>query len=212
MLYQAFVVDRLMGIFEAPLFFGLPEEGPLTYVRPLAEHFHGKLFLSLSSWMVAKLFITAPSPNFAQWRSLTVSMIDQDHDGIIATHTKSLLDAIQVDIITTLSELTANTTTSSQQTALQIILENTMKAARVACKQHARFIFELPKVSAEREVTFDGKVMEDVNGEDEDELKGRKIQCATFPALYKVGDERGDNVHLKNVIFKARVLCAQPEG
>lgn len=89
---------------------------------------------------------------------------------------------------------------------------------------------------------FDCGSMEDINGEDEAELLGRRIGCVTFPAVYKAGDENGDNVsghvtrdlgwpvpyafvispimqqltnfpfggtqvHLQNVIVKAKVLC-----
>lgn len=93
--------------------------------------------------------------------------------------------------------------------SLRAILENAVKVARLVCRQRARFVFELPRVSVEREALFDGRVMEDVGGEDEDELRGRKVQCATFPAVYKLGDERGENMHLRNVIFKARVLCIE---
>lgn len=138
-------------------------------------------------------------------------MIDQDHDGFLAAHTKTLLDIIQADIVTMLSEFTASNVTSSQQHALRAILENAVKVARLASRQHARFIFELPRALDEEGATFDGKIMEDVHGEDEEELKGKRIQCATFPALCKLGDEKGDNMHLRNVISKARVLCVLPE-
>ena len=37
-LYQAFMIDRLMEIFEEPLCFGLPEDGPLSHIRGLADY------------------------------------------------------------------------------------------------------------------------------------------------------------------------------
>ncbi|KAI9665851.1 MAG: hypothetical protein M1821_003785 [Bathelium mastoideum] len=189
--YQAFMVDRLMEIFNAP-FFGLPEHGPLNHADALID------------------YLEDPSSEYTQWRSLTLSIIDQDRRGDLAAHTEKSLRSIQMDIISTLNELTGTEMTTSQEMALEAITENVVKAARLVHRQRARFVFELPKVSVEKEARFDGKVMEDVNGEDEEDLRGRKIQCATFPAVYKMGDERGENMHLRNVIFKARVLCAPP--
>lgn len=50
--------------------------------------------------------------------------------------------------------------------------------------------------------------MEDVGGEDESSLAERMmIRCVTFPGIIKEGDENGEQVHLTNVILKARVLC-----
>ena len=153
--------------------------------------------------------IVALSADFGQWRSLTLGIIDQDERGYHIEHTRRTLNSMQANIETTLSELTATEMTVLQRSSLRTILENAVKIARLVRRQHARFVFELPKVSAEREALFDGQVMEDVSGEEEEELKGRKVQCATFPAVYKLGDEKGDNMHLRNVIFKARVLCTQ---
>ena len=153
------------------------------------------------------IYVLASSPDFNQWRSLTLSIIERDEQGHLAKHTEGLLDSIQADAGSALGEMIATELTSSQMTSLRVILENAVKAARLIRRQRASFVFELPRVSAEREALFDGNVMEDVSGEDEEELRGRKVQCATFPAVYKLGDERGENMHLRNVIFKARVLC-----
>ncbi|KAL9062861.1 MAG: hypothetical protein Q9157_008578 [Trypethelium eluteriae] len=182
-------MDHLMEIFEAPLFFGLPEEGPLSHIKALTN------------------YLQPLSSDFGQWRSLTFGIIDQDDHGDVTEHTRKTLDSMQAVIEEALSQLTATEPSTSQRTSLRTILENSARIARLVRRQRAHFVFELPKVSAERKAVFDGKVMEDVNGEDEEELKGTKVQCATFPAVYKLGDERGENMHLRNVIFKARVLC-----
>ncbi|KAL9087725.1 MAG: hypothetical protein Q9165_006492 [Trypethelium subeluteriae] len=188
-LYQAFVMDHLMEIFEAPLFFGLPEEGPLSHVKPLAN------------------YLQPLNSDYGQWRSLTFGIIDQDDQGDVTEHARRTLNSIQAGVEVALSQLTATEPSASQRTSLRTILENSARIAMLVRKQRAQFVFELPKVSVEKKAIFDGTFMEDVNGEDEEELKGTKVQCATFPAVYKLGDERGENMHLRNVIFKARVLC-----
>lgn len=52
--------------------------------------------------------------------------------------------------------------------------------------------------------------MEDIGGEelDEDGLAEREICCVTFPGIIKTGDENGGQLHYRNVIAKARVLCS----
>ncbi|KAI9707851.1 MAG: hypothetical protein M1820_004457 [Bogoriella megaspora] len=194
-LYQAFVMDKLMSIFDAPLYFGLPKDGPLGHVATLNEYLES---IGLDS---------------AQWRSITLGMVDQDQNGDLAKHTKILTAAIQSKVETVLSQLTANQFSSTQKSGLSSIINNAVKITRLVRRQRARFVFELPKVSPEREARFDDDVMEDINGggEDDDddeqhESNDRKIRCATFPVVYKMGDERGENLHLRNVIYKARVF------
>ena len=42
---------------------------------------------------------------------------------------------------------------------------------------------------------------------DSDAQPGSQIDCAIFPAVLKLGDERGENTQWRNVILKARVVC-----
>ena len=55
---------------------------------------------------------------------------------------------------------------------------------------------------------FEVSSMEDVGGEDEDELSAREIICVVFPGIVKMGDENGERGYLKNVVAKMKVLCA----
>lgn len=50
--------------------------------------------------------------------------------------------------------------------------------------------------------------MEDVGGEDEEDLSMREIRCVVFPGVVKWGDENGERGYLRNVVVKIKVLCA----
>ena len=66
----------------------------------------------------------------------------------------------------------------------------------------------MPSIVDYQKTMFDADSMEDIGGEDEDQLNDREIRCVTFPGIVKAGDENGERSHLKNVVAKIRVLCA----
>jgi hypothetical protein len=102
--------------------------------------------------------------------------------------------------------LTGIHSSDSRHKTLLSILEEAVELSRLFRAQRAEFKIESPQCAAadtrdgdgsdedDDGEEFDGGSMEDINGEDEAELLGRRVGCVTFPAVYKAGDENGDNV------------------
>ena len=66
----------------------------------------------------------------------------------------------------------------------------------------------MPEILPHQRIIFEPDVMEDIGGEDEEELLSREICCVVFPGVVKKGDEKGGQMQFTNVIAKARVLCS----
>jgi hypothetical protein len=102
--------------------------------------------------------------------------------------------------------LTGIQTSEPRDKTLLSILEEAVELSRLFRAQRAQFRIESPHCAAAASgdsddsdedddgEEFDGGSMEDINGEDEAELLGRRVGCVTFPAVYKAGDGNGDNV------------------
>jgi hypothetical protein len=105
--------------------------------------------------------------------------------------------------------LTGIHSSDSRHKTLLSILEEAVELSRLFRAQRAEFRVDSPQCAAaaardcddgndssedDDGEEFDCGSMEDINGEDEAELLGRRVGCVTFPAVYKAGDENGDNV------------------
>lgn len=66
----------------------------------------------------------------------------------------------------------------------------------------------MPVLEEHQQTMFEAGEMEDVGGEDEEELSMREISCVVFPGVVKWGDENGERGYLRNVVVKIKVLCA----
>ena len=53
---------------------------------------------------------------------------------------------------------------------------------------------------------FNPETMEDLDGGEDDDWRGKKVGCVAWPALWKSGDENGEHPHLMNLIYKAQVI------
>ncbi|KAL1297540.1 hypothetical protein AAFC00_006112 [Neodothiora populina] len=93
---------------------------------------------------------------------------------------------------------------------LSKVIDNAVALGRTLSLQRARYVFVMPEPSGNLDLPFDEELMEDVFG-DEDS-NDRLVRCVAFPALLKYGDELGDDMHLNNVIVKAKVFCYTVEG
>jgi activating signal cointegrator complex subunit 1 len=119
--------------------------------------------------------------------------------------TLDMIDAI----LTALTGIPANDAkTPSRNEQLLAITTSAVHLSQQLRVQAACFSVILPNTAADGGETFDGRLMEDISDEDENP-EGRKVECVTFPAVVKRGDESGDNFHLENVIVKAKVSNLQ---
>lgn len=142
-----------------------------------------------------------------QWRSLTLALIRHTPDSAFKDQTATSIAAVADHVNKTLTALTGIQSSDSRDRTLQAILEEAVELSRLFRAQRAQFRIVSPRCAAATSKDgddsdgdddggeeFDGGSMEDINGEDEAELLGRRVGCVTFPAVYKTGDGNGDNV------------------
>ncbi|OTA04062.1 hypothetical protein A9Z42_0046070 [Trichoderma parareesei] len=116
------------------------------------------------------------------------------------------------------SSTSAATSANSQQTtardsALRVLVKNSIELARLLVVQKARLRVYMPSILPHQQVLFEPDTMEDMGGEEDedDNLASREISCVVFPGVIKHGDENGGHMQYRNVIVKARVLCSPEE-
>lgn len=98
--------------------------------------------------------------------------------------------------------------TDARDQALRTLATAAVALARLLSVQKAVFKVTMPQILPHPRTPFNAAEMEDIGGEDEDNLAGRDVCCVTFPGIVKFGDERGGHAQLRNVIAKARVLLS----
>ena len=136
--------------------------------------------------------ISIPSSTHKKLQSSTTAVID----GIIS-QVNSIMDGIS-----------DTKHTEARDQALRSIISSSIELSRQLRVQKAVFSIMMPSIVDYQKTMFDADSMEDIGGEDEDQLNDREIRCVTFPGIVKAGDENGERSHLKNVVAKIRVLCA----
>ncbi|KAI9682679.1 MAG: hypothetical protein M1829_006666 [Trizodia sp. TS-e1964] len=171
-------------------FFGLPEEK--VYQIKLMEEF---------------LHDIASTASVNQWRSVTIAMFRRTSDQGITKERLVKASQVEEKISKILGELFSLSPSESRDRGLRSIIEQAVVLSHMFRVQRAQFNIEMPSTDPDNPALFDSSRMEDISGEDEKDLVGKKIQCVTFPVVYKAGDESGDNTHLENIIVKAKVLC-----
>ena len=173
-------------------------EAPPSKDQPIVHLSNGNLSLTFLSDVG-----TPASTN--QWRSLTLALIRHTPDPAFKEQTAASISALADYLNKTLTNLTGIHSSDSRDKTLLSILEEAVELSRLFRAQRAEFRIESPQCAAaaardddsdedDDGEEFDGGSMEDINGEDEAELLGRRVGCVTFPAVYKAGDENGDNV------------------
>ncbi|KAL7806269.1 hypothetical protein V8C44DRAFT_339459 [Trichoderma aethiopicum] len=105
------------------------------------------------------------------------------------------------------------TTTTARDSALRVLVKNSIELARLLVVQKARLRVYMPSILPHQQVLFEPDTMEDMGGEEDedDSLASREISCVVFPGVIKHGDENGGHMQYRNVIVKARVLCSPEE-
>ncbi|EGR46010.1 uncharacterized protein TRIREDRAFT_80771 [Trichoderma reesei QM6a] len=155
-----------------------------------------------------------------QWRSSTLALLRREahhlHDNTdafaeaVMARITHLLDSI----ITTSPSTSANSQqTTARDSALRVLVKNSIELARLLVVQKARLRVYMPSILPHQQVLFEPDTMEDMGGEEDedDNLASREIGCVVFPGVIKHGDENGGHMQYRNVIVKARVLCSPEE-
>ena len=86
--------------------------------------------------------------------------------------------------------------------SLRTIVKKAVSLAHLIRVQQAPYEFVLP-TPRER---FNGATMDDIEV-DSDGPADRTVRCSTFPALFKIGDENGEILAHRNVVYRAKVIC-----
>lgn len=150
-----------------------------------------------------------------QWRSLTLTILKREATQKMAEQTTQLAEEVVSRISRVLDSITAvdnsttvTTTTETRDQALRVLVNNSIELSRQLVVQKAVFEVWMPELLPHQKVLFDHVTMDDIGGEDEENLVDREICCVTFPGIIKRGDENGGQLQYRNVISKARVLCS----
>jgi hypothetical protein len=165
---------------------------------------------------------TASSDPVNQWRSTTLALLRREahhlHDNTdtfaeaVISRITHLLNSIIITSSASIPTTTNSNSTTARDSALRVLVKNSIELARLLVVQKARLRVYMPPILPHQQVLFEPDTMEDIGGEeDEENLASREICCVVFPGVIKHGDENGGHMQYRNVIVKARVLCSPEE-
>ncbi|KAK8130226.1 hypothetical protein PG999_002606 [Apiospora kogelbergensis] len=189
----------------------------------LVDGIFSQYFVGLSEEQSSKfnemeryLSTTSSDETVNQWRAMTLNMIRKDPSSqslqsatdTVVSNIISRVNRLLSSITTTTTTTTTTTDASSRDQALRVLVNSAVVLSRQLAVQKAVFKVTMPYILPHQQTPFDASQMEDVGGEDEEDLTAREICCVTCPSIVKFGDEHGGNPQLRNVIAKARVLCS----
>ncbi|KAI9793030.1 MAG: hypothetical protein M1833_000851 [Piccolia ochrophora] len=187
---QAIVTKKLVDDIFASYFVGLPKE-----------------CLSHLQWTERYLGDAVPASKVNEWRSGTLTILRQVMVDKPDAPTEMVISRLQERITLLLTTLISSDLSETCSRGLTAILRSATQSSWLFRSQRARFKIEVASAESEVSNVFDHEFHEDIGGHDERELKGKAIDCTTFPCVIKLGDENGDKLHLRNIIVKANVLC-----
>ncbi|KAI9832319.1 MAG: hypothetical protein M1826_002005 [Phylliscum demangeonii] len=183
----------------------------------------------------AYFWTIAPPIMVNKWRAAALSMVRHGEDKAIQARMANRIDIIESRINGLLYELTDAKPSDARHKGLQSIVQQAVELSQILRIQYAQFKVDIPFIGGADDdddddevephdedddeegdeddddvdddpLIFDGMTMEDVTAEDEDALGDRDVRCVIFPCVVKYGDEEGNNLHLRNVLVKAKVL------
>lgn len=185
-IFQATVVCIMMDVFEEPLLYGMPpDEEWAVSIRKMATEMSNVL----------------EPAQFNKWRATTLDSVrNSEPMGPAVDRAARQLAGnacVALDGITDLDRVEAKVA------SLQSTIKRAITLAHLFRIQRSQFEVKLPTLND----PFDPETMENT-AFDSDAQAGSALSCAVFPAVLKMGDERGENIQWRNVVLKARVLCA----
>lgn len=146
--------------------------------------------------------VAGPIAAYNEWRSQTFRFLQRcEHDVVgrkYATETHRQKNHLIDDIAITMMALTGCQINPTQLLALHSVVDHAVVLSRLLSIQHAEYKCVLPRAEGSEVLTFDGSMMEDIFV---GATEGR-VQYVVFPAVLKVGDERGENVSISSIRFQ----------
>ncbi|KAK8094540.1 hypothetical protein PG997_001225 [Apiospora hydei] len=165
----------------------------------LVDGVFSQYFIGLSEEQSSKfnemeryLSTTSSDETVNQWRAMTLNMIRKDPS---SQSLQSQTDAVVSNLISRVNRLldsiTDATASEARDQALRVLVTSAVVLSRQLAVQKAVFKVTMPYILPHQTVPFDAAEMEDIGGEDEEELTAREICCVTCPSIVKFGDEHG---------------------
>lgn len=143
-----------------------------------------------------------------QWRSMSLTILRKDGNEKLQAVTANLADSIVSRVNELLDAITATKPNEGRDQGLRALVNSAIDLSRLLSVQKAVFKVIMPEILPHQRIIFDAETMEDIGGEDEENLFGSEVCCVTFPGIIKRGDGSGGHPQYCNVISKARVLCS----
>ncbi len=141
-----------------------------------------------------------------QWRASTLTLLRRDAPQLLTDETSSVAEEAVERVTRLMSNITDSSSSEARDTALRVLVNNSIELARLLVVQKAVLRVHMPEILPHQRTHFEAATMEDIGGEEA--LSDREICCVVFPGLIKLGDENGGQMQFRNVISKAKVLCS----
>ncbi|KAK5112135.1 hypothetical protein LTR62_004478 [Meristemomyces frigidus] len=187
-MYQATAVCLLMEVFENESLYGLTDK--MGWQRRLCQATNG-----------LDNVLTPVAHNKLRAVMLDVIRQSEGMEEVVDNAARAMAEKICM----ILNVLTESENTPTRLAVLTSIVTRAIELQHIFRVQKARYQFDLPSTSD----VFHPDVMDDIAVDMESPIEPvRVVTCATFPSVLKIGDELGDNSHLTNVIFRAKVFCS----
>ena len=151
---------------------------------------------------------TGSAESVNQWRSLTLTILRREGLAKLQGETDARTEAVIAKVSGILDSITDSRASEARDQALRLLVNSAVDLARLLAVQRAVFRVSMPEILPHQKTMFDAATMDDIGGEDEENLAHREICCVTFPGIVKTGDENGGHLQYRNVISRARVLCS----
>lgn len=144
-----------------------------------------------------------------QWRASTLTLLRRDAPQLLNDETSAVAEEVVERVSRLMGCLTDSVSSEARDTALRVLVNNSVELARLLVVQKAVLRVHMPEILPHQRTLFDAATMEDIGGEEA--LSDREICCVVFPGVIKHGDENGGQMQFRNVISKAKVLCSPEE-
>ncbi|KAH9875205.1 hypothetical protein J1614_004696 [Plenodomus biglobosus] len=191
-LYQAIVSHFCMRLLDEPLLVGLPDTAPLAAFRLCDQELRS-------------------SGSHREWQRATIRAIEQSNVGdMLRQGRDNLVHQIAREIEDVLCTVTSVDLKLGAKSALLSILITAADVQRMIALQKSHYQVLFFRRRDSECLLFDYRKMEVVNNFDDDLedshhfRKGVVLFCVS-PCLEKIGNEEGENLENRNVLFKAKV-------
>lgn len=200
-LYEAFDASAKLAIFQSTVAVYMMEIFTDRFLFGLrGQHEWAKRTRQAAETLPAALDIAT----YNRWRAVTFSALTQS--AAVKDTIESAVAGMAEMICITLNALTEMEESEARLNSLKSIVRRAISLAHQIQSQQAQYQFVLPAPGALFEMSSMDNIFDD--GETDSELD---VRCSTFPAFLKTVDDEGASLEPRKIVFRAKVLCREPE-